>query len=264
MALVDADSTWRVLVAGLAVLGVGVGHGQPDAGLGRAGGRAPGAQRDGVGAVNTARQLGFALGVAALGTVFTTAATSSLRTRGAPHPCRPGRRRSRPGRRRRSLAARADRRLARRSCPTSRSRPTPTGCARCSSPAGSAGLVGRRAGAAGWCGPRAPTPDVRGRAAERTRRPNRARALSAGRRQTAAHADEARCPTTGSAPSSSRPTPTTSSTASRPPSPPGPPPARRCTTCSRRAARPAWPASRRRRPARCARRRSAGRPPSSA
>jgi hypothetical protein len=38
------------------------------------------------GAVNTARQLGFAIGVAALGTVFTTAATSSLRTAGAHDP----------------------------------------------------------------------------------------------------------------------------------------------------------------------------------
>jgi hypothetical protein len=38
------------------------------------------------GAVNTARQLGFALGVAVLGTVFTSGATSALRDAGAPKP----------------------------------------------------------------------------------------------------------------------------------------------------------------------------------
>src|SRR6478609_1930777 len=86
MTVVDASSTWRALVAGLAVLGAGVGMANPT--LASAALAAVPRERSGMasGAVNTGRQLGFAIGVAALGTVFTTAATSSLRTAGAPHP----------------------------------------------------------------------------------------------------------------------------------------------------------------------------------
>jgi hypothetical protein len=88
MALVSADSTWRVLVAGLAVLGVGVGMANPT--LAAAALAAVPRERSGMasGAVNTARQLGFAVGVAVLGTVFTTGATSALRDAGAPNPSR--------------------------------------------------------------------------------------------------------------------------------------------------------------------------------
>jgi hypothetical protein len=83
---VRADSTWRVLVAGLAVLGAGVGMANPT--LASAALAAVPRERSGMasGAVNTARQLGFALGVAVLGTVFTSAATRALTDAGAPNP----------------------------------------------------------------------------------------------------------------------------------------------------------------------------------
>ena len=86
MALVDADSTWRVLVAGLAVLGAGVGMANPT--LASAALAAVPRERSGMasGAVNTARQLGFAVGVAVLGTVFTTGAAAALRDASAPDP----------------------------------------------------------------------------------------------------------------------------------------------------------------------------------
>jgi EmrB/QacA subfamily drug resistance transporter len=86
MTMVDAHSTWRVLIPGLAVLGVAVGMANPT--LASAALAAVPRERSGMasGAVNTFRQLGFAIGVAALGTVFTTAATSSLRGVGAPDP----------------------------------------------------------------------------------------------------------------------------------------------------------------------------------
>jgi EmrB/QacA subfamily drug resistance transporter len=86
MALVHADSTWRVLVAGLAVLGAGVGMANPT--LASAALAAVPRERSGMasGAVNTARQLGFAIGVAVLGTVFTTGAAAALRDASAPDP----------------------------------------------------------------------------------------------------------------------------------------------------------------------------------
>ncbi|MCW2537324.1 MAG: Major facilitator permease, partial [Modestobacter sp.] len=84
MALVQADSTWRVLVAGLAVLGAGVGMANPT--LASAALAAVPRERSGMasGAVNTARQLGFALGVAVLGSVFTARAASVLAESGVP------------------------------------------------------------------------------------------------------------------------------------------------------------------------------------
>ena len=86
LALVDADSSWRVLVPGLAVLGVGAGMANPT--LASAALAAVPRERSGMasGAVNTARQLGFALGVAVLGSVFTAQATSVLRDGGAQDP----------------------------------------------------------------------------------------------------------------------------------------------------------------------------------
>jgi predicted MFS family arabinose efflux permease len=86
MSVVGPGSTWRVLVAGLCVLGAGVGMANPS--LASAALAAVPRERSGMasGAVNTARQLGFAIGVAALGTVFTTAATSTLRDAGARDP----------------------------------------------------------------------------------------------------------------------------------------------------------------------------------
>jgi EmrB/QacA subfamily drug resistance transporter len=86
MALVDADSSWRVLVPGLAVLGAGVGMANPT--LASAALAAVPRERSGMasGAVNTFRQLGFALGVAVLGSVFTAQATAVLRDGGSPDP----------------------------------------------------------------------------------------------------------------------------------------------------------------------------------
>jgi EmrB/QacA subfamily drug resistance transporter len=86
MALVDGGSTWRVLVAGLAILGAGVGLATPL--LASAALAAVPRERSGMasGAVNTARQLGFALGVAVLGSVFTAGAAGTLRDAGAADP----------------------------------------------------------------------------------------------------------------------------------------------------------------------------------
>jgi EmrB/QacA subfamily drug resistance transporter len=86
MTLVDADSTWRVLVAGLAVLGAGVGIANPT--LASAALAAVPRERSGMasGAVNTARQVGFAVGVSVLGTVFATGAAGALRDAGAADP----------------------------------------------------------------------------------------------------------------------------------------------------------------------------------
>jgi EmrB/QacA subfamily drug resistance transporter len=86
LALVDAASTWRVLMVGLAVLGAGVGMANPT--LASAALASVPRERSGMasGAVNTARQLGFALGVAVLGSVFTARATAVLSDGGAPDP----------------------------------------------------------------------------------------------------------------------------------------------------------------------------------
>lgn len=86
MTTVEADSTWRVLVAGLAVLGAGVGIANPT--LASAALAAVPRERSGMasGAVNTARQIGFAVGVSVLGTVFATGAAGALRDAGTPDP----------------------------------------------------------------------------------------------------------------------------------------------------------------------------------
>ena len=66
MMFVDANSTWRVLVAGLAVLGAGVGMANPT--LASAALAAVPRERSGMasGAVNTARQFCLAVGIAVL------------------------------------------------------------------------------------------------------------------------------------------------------------------------------------------------------
>ncbi|WP_222267595.1 MFS transporter [Modestobacter marinus] len=78
MARLDGGSSWPVLVPGLAVLGVGVGAANPT--LASAALAAVPREHSGMasGAVNTARQLGFALGVAVLGSVFTARAGAVL------------------------------------------------------------------------------------------------------------------------------------------------------------------------------------------
>ena len=84
--LIGAGSSWTVLVPGLAVSGVGVGLATPT--LVSTAVAAVGYQRAGMasGAVNTARQLGNALGIAVLGVVFHAGLTSSVRSAGVPRP----------------------------------------------------------------------------------------------------------------------------------------------------------------------------------
>jgi EmrB/QacA subfamily drug resistance transporter len=86
LALVNGGASWTILIPGLAVLGVGVGMANPV--LASAALAAVPRERSGMasGAVNTARQLGFALGVAVLGSVFTTKAASVLAGGRVPDP----------------------------------------------------------------------------------------------------------------------------------------------------------------------------------
>ncbi|ARF56466.1 MFS transporter [Streptomyces gilvosporeus] len=83
-ALLGADAGWATMIPGLAVSGVGVGAAMPVLAPAALGAAPP--QRAGMasGAVNTFRQLGFALGIAALGTLFTHALHGL--TPGAPLP----------------------------------------------------------------------------------------------------------------------------------------------------------------------------------
>ncbi|MGY1692321.1 MFS transporter [Geodermatophilus sp. SYSU D01105] len=86
LARVGEGSSWTVLVPGLAVMGVGAGLANPT--LASAALAAVPRERSGMasGAVNTARQLGLALGVSVLGLVFTSAAAGVLRDGGVPDP----------------------------------------------------------------------------------------------------------------------------------------------------------------------------------
>nr|WP_239522713.1 MFS transporter [Geodermatophilus sabuli] len=86
MAFVDGSSGWVVLVPGLTVLGIGVGAANPT--LAASALATVPRERSGMasGAVNTARQLGFALGVAVLGSVFTARVASVLADAGTPDP----------------------------------------------------------------------------------------------------------------------------------------------------------------------------------
>ncbi|HVU92221.1 MAG TPA: MFS transporter [Jatrophihabitans sp.] len=83
-ALVHGGATWPELVPGFLLIGIGVGLGTPT--LSSAAMAAVPVQRGGMaaGAVNTARQLGFALGIAALGSVFATRARQVLTDHGVP------------------------------------------------------------------------------------------------------------------------------------------------------------------------------------
>ncbi|MEU5048947.1 MFS transporter [Streptomyces sp. NPDC021096] len=89
-AAIGAESTWTVLVAGLAVTGVGVGLATPM--LASAAMGSVGPERGGMasGAVNTARQLGNALGIAVLGVVFHAGMAGSLRDHGGASVPDPG------------------------------------------------------------------------------------------------------------------------------------------------------------------------------
>ncbi|MEO9138494.1 MAG: DHA2 family efflux MFS transporter permease subunit [Jatrophihabitans sp.] len=81
-ALLHGGATWPALIPGFLVVGVGVGMATPS--LSSAAMSAVPMQRGGMasGAVNTARQLGFALGIAALGSVFAARASHVLGERG--------------------------------------------------------------------------------------------------------------------------------------------------------------------------------------
>ncbi|GHF23995.1 MFS transporter [Streptomyces morookaense] len=82
MTVIGAGSTWTVLAAGFAVAGIGVGLSTPA--LASTAMAAVPPQRAGMasGAVNTARQLGNALGIAVLGVVFHAGLSGSLRHHG--------------------------------------------------------------------------------------------------------------------------------------------------------------------------------------
>jgi EmrB/QacA subfamily drug resistance transporter len=83
--LVTHGSTWPQLIPGFIISGIGVGLAMPtltSAALG-----AVPVERGGMaaGAVNTARQLGYAIGIALLGTVFSIRAANTLRDAGQDH-----------------------------------------------------------------------------------------------------------------------------------------------------------------------------------
>ncbi len=78
LALVHGAASWPALVPGYLAVGIGVGLAMPT--LSSAGMAAVPVQRGGMaaGAVNTARQLGYAFGIALLGSVFAARARSSF------------------------------------------------------------------------------------------------------------------------------------------------------------------------------------------
>jgi len=84
--LLTGDASWPRLMPGLAVAGVGVGLAMPT--LTSAAMGAVRAQRGGMaaGAVSTVRQLGFAIGIASLGSAFAHFAANSLTEAGLPDP----------------------------------------------------------------------------------------------------------------------------------------------------------------------------------
>ena len=84
--LVHAGSTWTALLPGYAIIGAGVGLVMPT--LASSVMSAVPANRGGMaaGTMTTARQLGFAIGIAVLGTVFAGQARSYLSDHGAPDP----------------------------------------------------------------------------------------------------------------------------------------------------------------------------------
>jgi EmrB/QacA subfamily drug resistance transporter len=84
--LTHGTATWTALVPGFLLIGVGVGLATPT--LGSAAMSAAPPERGGMaaGAVNTARQLGFAFGIAVLGSVFTARARGVLTDHAVPSP----------------------------------------------------------------------------------------------------------------------------------------------------------------------------------
>ncbi|HSY15176.1 MAG TPA: MFS transporter [Jatrophihabitantaceae bacterium] len=86
--LVHSGSSWPALIAGFCVVGVGVGLATPTMASTAMSAVTP--ERGGMaaGAVNTARQLGYAFGIAVLGSVFAARAAHSLAGAGVPRASR--------------------------------------------------------------------------------------------------------------------------------------------------------------------------------
>ena len=84
--LVTRGSSWPALLPGLLIAGIGVGLATPT--LSATGAAAVGPARSGMaaGAVNTAGQLGFAFGIAILGSTFSAHAATALDVAGLPFP----------------------------------------------------------------------------------------------------------------------------------------------------------------------------------
>jgi EmrB/QacA subfamily drug resistance transporter len=84
--LLGKESSWPALVPGFIVCGIGVGLATPTLSSTAMGAVTP--ERGGMaaGAVNTARQLGYAFGIAVLGSVFASRAAHSLNAAGMPAP----------------------------------------------------------------------------------------------------------------------------------------------------------------------------------
>ena len=82
--LVGRQSSWPALVAGFIIGGLGVGLATPTLSSTAMGAVAPDRGGMAAGAVNTARQLGFAFGIAVLGSVFASRAGHSLNAAGVP------------------------------------------------------------------------------------------------------------------------------------------------------------------------------------
>ncbi|WP_327285546.1 MULTISPECIES: MFS transporter [unclassified Streptomyces] len=83
--MTDAGDGWSALVPGLVVTGLGVGAATPALAAAAMGAVAPARAGMAGGALNTARQLGMALGVAVLGAVFQAGLTDGLSGSGQGH-----------------------------------------------------------------------------------------------------------------------------------------------------------------------------------
>lgn len=83
--MLDAGDGWPALVAGLVVTGVGVGLMAPALAAAAMGAVPPARAGMAGGALNTARQLGMALGIAVLGGVFQSGLADGLDGSGQPH-----------------------------------------------------------------------------------------------------------------------------------------------------------------------------------
>ena len=103
--LVGPGSSWPALLPGYAVIGLGVGLVMPN--LAESAMAAVPAHRGGMaaGTLNTARQLGFAIGVAALGSVFVHRATDTLGSSAAAHALAAGQAGGQPAQLARTAAA---------------------------------------------------------------------------------------------------------------------------------------------------------------